>query len=124
MKRAKILLVDDSPDVIWQLTNYLHSTFDCTLGIADSGKSAIKILEQDQGFDLIVCDYQMDEGTGLVVLDFITTNSIEIPFIFYSGMAKELRSYKSGKCIAVIEKMDINNLTKSIGEVIGQEAKK
>lgn len=120
--KAKIFIVDDSPDTILSLQIFLEKSYNCELTIARTGNEAIEILKQDREFDVIVCDFMMDPGTGLDVLNFISANEIKTPFIFFSGHAKELQRYKSEICIAVIDKMQFKDLTSLVGTVIGQKA--
>lgn len=120
--KATIFIVDDSPDTVLGLQIYLGRAYRCDLKIARTGNEAIDILKNGERFDVIICDFMMDPGTGLDVLKFITDNGIQIPFIFYSGHATELQSYRSEICIAVVDKMKMDDLTVLVGQVIGQKA--
>ncbi len=72
---ALILVVDDSEDTLVLIKDFLiglgHS---CRL--ATSGKQALDILKTED-FDLIISDYQMDDGDGLWLLSELK-NKIEI----------------------------------------------
>ena len=123
MKKAKIFVIEDSPDTVLQLRIYLNKSFNCDLTFAHSGDDAIEILKKEYAFDVIICDFMMSPGTGLDVLNFIKDSGIKIPFILYSSHARDLQSYKSETCRAVIDKMKVDDLTKLVGEIIGQEEK-
>lgn len=120
--KAQIFIVDDSPDTVWALQIYMEKSFSCELTFARTGNEAIEILKSKSAFDVIICDFMMKSGTGLDVLNFITENHLQIPFIFYSGHARELGSHKSEICVAVIDKMNMRDLTSTVGRIIGQQA--
>lgn len=120
--KARIFIIDDSPDTVLSLQIFLEKSYNCELTIARTGNEGIEILKRDNEFDVIVCDFMMNSGTGLDVLNFIYANEIKIPFIFFSGHAKELQCYKSEICIAIIDKMKFRDLTSLVGTVIGQKA--
>ncbi len=120
--KAKIFIVDDSPDTVWALQIYMEKSFECELTFARTGNDAIEILKSNHTFDVIICDFMMSPGTGLDVLKFITENHFEVPFILYSGHASELQAYKSETCVAVIDKMKMQDLRSTVGKIIGQQA--
>lgn len=35
--------------------------------------------------DVIICDFQLQDGTGLDALFYIVTNDLKIPFVFFTG---------------------------------------
>jgi PAS domain S-box-containing protein len=67
-RRARILVVDDEPNMVRVLAEVL-SQHDVTL--AYSGREAIARLARDASFDAIVCDLQMNDGTGVDVYDYL-----------------------------------------------------
>jgi CheY-like chemotaxis protein len=66
--RARVLLVDDEPMTARVIAELL-SPHDVTL--AHSGREAIARLDDDVSFDAIVCDLQMNEGSGVDVYDYL-----------------------------------------------------
>jgi len=121
MRKARIFVIEDSQDTELLLRIYLKKSFNCDLTFARSGADAIEILKHKSDFDVIVCDFMMSPGTGLDVLKFINESGLTVPFILYTGHAKELRSQKLDACVAVIDKLKIDDLTKIIGDLIGAE---
>src|SRR3989338_1986979 len=85
MKKARIFIVEDSPDSVLLIRIYLEKTFDCDLTFAKSCDDAIEILKKGSQFDMIICDFMMRPGTGLDVLNFLNSNDIKVPFILYSA---------------------------------------
>lgn len=120
---ARILIVEDSLDTVLHLKIYLEKSFDCDLTTAHAGDEAIEILKRGVQFDLIICDFMMSPGTGLDVLNFLKSRGIQTPFILYSAQARDLQRYKSETCRAVIDKMKVEELVKTVGHIIGQKDK-
>lgn len=116
----RLLIIEDSPDMILVLKDELAEKIKCELTISQSGNEGIEILKGVRDFDVIICDYQMKNGDGLDVLNFLNNQQINIPFIFFSGMAEALKQYESGICKAVIQKPDIATLKKTIAKVVSQ----
>lgn len=117
--KARIFIVEDSLDTVLHLKIYLEKSFDCDLTVAHAGDEAIEILKSGVQFDLIICDFMMSTGTGLDVLNFLSSHGFQTPFILYSAQARDLQHYKSGICRAVIDKMKVDDLTEMVGELIG-----
>jgi PAS domain S-box-containing protein len=67
-RRARILLIDDEPGMVQVLAELL-SPHDVT--IATSGREAMARLTADASFDVVVCDLQMNDGTGVEVYEFL-----------------------------------------------------
>ncbi len=61
-----ILLVDDEPNVLQAFRRGLHGRY--KLHLAEGGPAAIKMLQDDGPFAVVVCDMQMPEINGIAVL--------------------------------------------------------
>ncbi len=62
----RILIVDDSADNLAIINFFLKEEYECLT--ASSGAEALELL-RDISFDLIISDYQMQNGDGLWLLD-------------------------------------------------------
>lgn len=62
----KILCVDDEPNVLTAYTRFLQKGFD--VETATSGEDALRLLDQDGPFAVVVADYQMPGMNGLELL--------------------------------------------------------
>ena len=84
--RCRILLVDDEPSMVRVLSELL-SPHDVTT--AYSGREAIALLAVDTSFDVIVCDLQMNDGTGVDVYEYLCAHATELArrIIFTTGGA-------------------------------------
>ena len=64
--RARVLCVDDNPQVLRLLKRQLGDIFD--LSIAQTAQDALALLSAEQPFDVIVSDLRMPEVHGLTFL--------------------------------------------------------
>ena len=62
MNRARVLCVDDEPNLLAGLVTTLKRRFD--VSTAGSGLEALRTIERSGPFDVIVCDYRMPAMTG------------------------------------------------------------
>ncbi len=84
--RARVLVVDDEPRVASVLAQMLS---DNQVTLAHSGRDAIAVLSADPSFDAVVCDLQMDDGTGVDVYEYLVERAPELArrIIFTTGGA-------------------------------------
>lgn len=80
---AKILLIDDSPDILKSLAYVLEANgYDVTK--AANGKLGIKALKNNE-YDLVLTDLKMPEAGGLEVLDYLMHHSPQTLCIILTG---------------------------------------
>ncbi|MFK7985942.1 MAG: ATP-binding protein [Sandaracinaceae bacterium] len=83
---GRILVVDDEPLVRRALRRMLrpHEVVE-----AESGREAEVLLGDDRGFDLILCDVMMPDGTGIELHDALEESAPELidHFVFMTGGA-------------------------------------
>jgi PAS domain S-box-containing protein len=92
--RLRVLLIDDEPYLGVTLKTGLSD--DAEVVAVRDGREAIRILREDQEFDLILCDLMMPGLTGMDVFDQV---SRELPalsrrFVFMTGGAVTERARK------------------------------
>jgi putative nucleotidyltransferase with HDIG domain len=81
-RAAKILIIDDEPNVLSVLSSLLSSAHDCRT--ATSAIEAIEYLKEE-AYDLVLSDIVMPGMTGLELLAEITMLSLETVVILISG---------------------------------------
>jgi DNA-binding NtrC family response regulator len=84
-KKIKILIVDDEPDIL----NLLTEEFKCHghyVNTATSGNEAVELLK-NVSFDIIISDFRMPNGNGMVLLNFVNSMNKKPVFYFVSGQA-------------------------------------
>lgn len=99
---VKVLIVDDSPDMIYMLDSILSKSI--TRQIALSGKDALKILHlNSQQPDLILLDVLMPEMDGYDVCRQIKMHSKlkDIPIVFISALNETFDKVKAFKLGAI-----------------------
>jgi CheY-like chemotaxis protein len=79
-----ILVVDDQADIREVLTFVIHHELKANIVTAISGNKAVDILKT-QKFDVVICDFNMPDGNGLVVHDYIKLSAPETKFVFCSS---------------------------------------
>lgn len=88
-----LLLIDDESEIRAHMTELLaHSYGDSLLVLqAEGGDSAIEILKSSS-VDFIVCDFNMDNGSGLTVYAHLQQRQEKnVQFVFFSA-SKNLES--------------------------------
>lgn len=78
----KILIVDDSKDNVSLVKYFLSDVYDCLA--AHSGEEAL-ILMKDISFDLIISDYQMENGDGVWLLGQLNSIKTAPPCIILTA---------------------------------------
>jgi PAS domain S-box-containing protein len=93
-RRARVLLVDDEPNMVRLLAELLSTHHDVTT--ARSGREAIARLAGEASFDVIVCDLQMNDGTGVDVYEYLSQRAPDLAgrVIFTTGGAFTDRARK------------------------------
>ena len=81
----KILFIDDDDDIRKLYTPILDNLGEgIKVTESISGNKAISLLREDREYDLIICDYEMDDGDGRVVYNYTKKSNLKIPFILYT----------------------------------------
>lgn len=84
----RVLCVDDEPDLASLVARFLtEDEPDIDATAITSGREAIDRV--DEGFDCIVCDYDMPGMDGLEVLEAVRERTEEMPFILFTGQGNE-----------------------------------
>ena len=96
--KAKILIVDDSPQIIDVLTNAL-SQYNCRIAL--NGKNALKIAKSDFKPDLILLDINLPDISGFDIIQELKKNpqTKDIPVIFltgYSNIDNQIKCFELG----------------------------
>ena len=85
---AKVLLVDDDPFFLRLSEEFLKPYRDIKVETAGSPCEAIPKL-QTGAYDAVVSDYEMPGMNGITFLKKIREQSINVPFILFTGNEKE-----------------------------------
>jgi CheY-like chemotaxis protein len=74
-ERRRVLVIDDEPYILVSVRRALAS-YD--VEVAESGEEALRILEHDQSFDIILCDLVMGSMSGIDVYHWMGEHHSEL----------------------------------------------
>ena len=80
---SKILLVDDNPEIIQLLTDFL-SPYNCEVFKASMGKEAIELLERE-AVEIAILDIKLPDMDGIALLDEIRLRDPTIGVVMITG---------------------------------------
>jgi CheY-like chemotaxis protein len=106
----RILLVDDDIEIRFALSNVLQMKHKFAVVEASSGLEAIATLDQHQDFTLIISDYQMDNGNGQSIVDYLVQKQITIPLIFFSGSTEVATAAVTPPIVRTFAKSEVFHL--------------
>lgn len=114
MKKKKLLIVDDEPDLLDIFSEILESeNFDVTK--ANCGEEAIVKIKNEK-FDFIISDHNMGEVSGKDLLNFVNDSKINTPFILVSGESLEGLSFYNSNGEVLNKPLDIDSLIEKINK--------
>ena len=114
----KLLIIDDNLDFLGFLTSALEKYFE--VYTATGIKDALRLLEH-QKVEAICSDYNMQDGTGLDLLEEIRQKGITVPFLLMSGDDDCLLEQKAKLCGGVFCSKTNYDLIGKIKELINTE---
>ena len=86
---ARLLVVDDEENIVLTISEVLRLE-GYEVDVASSGREAVRQLDQEAEYDLILTDLHMDEGDGLSLLEEVRRRSpLTIVVVLTSGGLKD-----------------------------------
>jgi CheY-like chemotaxis protein len=80
----KILVVDDCLMAQELISEWIIQTYAIEILLASNVSEALACLEKNL-IDFVICDYEMPDGKGLLVLNYLKENILQIPLVLFSG---------------------------------------
>lgn len=117
---ARLLVVDDEGDIRHL---YAAELEDEGYEVATAGNStdALKLLDQ-QSFDLVVLDIQLDNENGLELLQAITRKQEDLPVILCTAFSSYRDDFSSWLADAyVVKSSDLNELKQEVKHVLNKQ---
>jgi response regulator RpfG family c-di-GMP phosphodiesterase len=109
----KILIVDDEIDILEIVEYIVLEKFPTGVQTihASSGNEAIKILAKNQDIDICICDHNISDGMGSVVLKYLVEAKSKTKFVLCSTILPEERplDYPGNLIFSNIQKPNIEN---------------
>jgi len=113
----RILYVEDEETMRELITHMIKMHIECDLVVVHSGNQAIKLLGNDQNFDVIVSDYQMPEGDGGKLLEYVVQKGLSSYFILFTNTIEPRIKVKNEKFLGVIPKFQYEKLFKQLKNI-------
>ncbi len=107
-----LLVVDDDPEITQVISDWIKREFaELTISAVYSGHQAIQAIEQGEKFDIIISDYEMPDGRGTEILEYLIQKKEEIYFIlFTSHMYPRLPIITNDYFLGVVGKLGYDEL--------------
>jgi two-component system chemotaxis response regulator CheY len=117
----KVLIIDDFATMRRILRNILKQIGFTNISEADDGKTALKKLKKDN-FDLILCDWNMPEMTGLELLNKVKSDDElkNIPFVMVTAEAQKdniVEAVKAGVSNYVVKPFTAETISEKLQKV-------
>jgi PAS domain S-box-containing protein len=119
-RRARVLLVDDEPTVAASIERLIRAAHDVT--VAHGGTEALRLLEQDARYDVILCDVMMPDLGGPELFARLSERWPDLArrMVFMSGGAFTERSrsfLERTRNPSVLKPVDVAQLESIIGSL-------
>ncbi|MGZ3774409.1 MAG: response regulator [Pseudobdellovibrionaceae bacterium] len=117
-KSKVVLIVDDEDDVRLLVSRHIQNQFACEILEASSAKDSILKL-QKYDVDLVLCDYEMPDISGIAVAKYLVNNNFKTKLIFYtSSEISKNDLVHGGTNFLVVNKPLINSLIEKISNLM------
>lgn len=119
----KVLVVDDFATMRRIVKNVLKQIGFTNISEADDGKTALKALKGEK-FDLILCDWNMPEMTGLEVLKQMKSDDAlkDIPFVMVTAEAQKdniIEAVKAGVNSYIVKPFTAETIGEKLKKMFG-----
>lgn len=114
----RVLIVDDDDSIRELMSHKFNSELNIVVTAVSSGNEAIARLDRGEKFCLIVSDYNMTNGNGADLLEYVTAKNLKAFFIFFTSES-HLQIPKANKFfLGTINKTDPSALMKEVKHAI------
>ncbi len=119
----KVLVVDDFATMRRILKNVLRQIGFKNISEAENGRDALSQLKKEK-FDLILCDWNMPEMSGLELLQAIRAddNLKDIPFVMVTAEAKKeniIEAVKAGVDSYIVKPFTAETIGEKLKKIFG-----
>jgi len=121
---VRVLIIDDHEDTRALLNSTLLGTCSTVITEQACGSSqAIEMLINDTvGFNLIISDFEMPDGSGLAVLNYLESVGNQVPVILFTGWPFGSNEFRRFEFVTFIEKTDYDGLKRAISALLPSQA--
>ena len=119
--KMKILVVDDFSTMRRIVRNVLKQVGLTSIVEADNGKAALKVLKKES-IDLILCDWNMPEMSGIDLLKAVKSDDAlkDIPFVMVTAEAQKdniLEAVKAGVSSYIVKPFTAETVTEKLSSI-------
>ncbi|OGR82174.1 MAG: hypothetical protein A2901_04270 [Elusimicrobia bacterium RIFCSPLOWO2_01_FULL_54_10] len=116
---AKILVVDDEPDMIWAITHVLLSEGHSVVSVNSGEEALVKV--KDAAVGLVLLDFRLPGMDGIQILEKIKQARPELPVIMvtgYGGIEEAVQAIKLGAAHYISKPFDNSQLVESVNKAL------
>src|SRR3989344_3015287 len=120
---AKILVVDDEPDMIWAISNVLLSEGHSVVSVNSGEEALVKVKESP--LDLVLLDFRLPGMDGIQILEKIKQIKPLLPVIMvtgYGGIEEAVQAIKLGASHYISKPFDNAQLIESVNKALQMDA--
>lgn len=119
----RVVLVDDDRPLAKLVKSMLENIGITRVEVAYDGRTAISLLDTHEDIDLVLCDWNMPDMSGLEALQMIRILYPDLPFLMMTGRRDKqsvLRAKDSGVTDFIAKPLCQNDLEKKIMRLVTQ----
>jgi DNA-binding response OmpR family regulator len=124
MKKPKILVVDDNPDIVSTIVPVLNNNGYEAVGAAGGAEGLHLALTSE--FDLVISDIQMSDVNGVELLTQLKNAKVKTRFICITGAAVQLRDtvkfVRLGACDVLHKPVEMADFLSSVKRALALES--
>lgn len=123
MDNQRILVIDDSKEIVRHLTKQVLPTFGYEAMSASDGATGLKMIKSERP-DLVMLDLNLPEMNGLDVLHALARDSVSTPVILMTGYGSEkdaIEAFRLGIRDYLVKPFTVDEVIETINKVLDQE---
>lgn len=123
MESQRILVIDDSKEIVRHLTKQVLPTFGFEALSASDGATGLKMIRSERP-DLVMLDLNLPEMNGLDVLQALARESASTPVILMTGYGSEkdaIEAFRLGIRDYLVKPFTVDEVIETINKVLDQE---
>lgn len=123
MGGERILVIDDSKEIVRHLTKQVLPTFGFEALSASDGATGLKMIRGERP-DLVMLDLNLPEMNGLDVLHALARESVSTPVILMTGYGSEkdaIEAFRLGIRDYLVKPFTVDEVIETINKVLEQE---
>ena len=121
----KILVVDDESDYRTLISQLLMRGLEADVITATSKSEAVQMLDSEEWLDLVICDYQMPDGTGFDVFEHMKQAGNSSFFVLCTNMpVSVLPKFEGDGFLGIIQKAEIHKVCEKLSALLSSGSRK